>query len=167
MKSYVLRRLEPYEPPYRVADRPDGLTHRAAAPDNQLVLDLPLSGESVVEEPRPSPDTPDGRQIGRLLTTILEACDGRRPPVQVRPILDPALHHALLESGLRRPAGGYRPKSVHLGHPADGVVEACATVEQNGRCLALAARFERTPSGWVCTRFHLLKPPRRVSALAA
>ncbi|MFE6614823.1 Rv3235 family protein [Amycolatopsis sp. NPDC057786] len=167
MKSYVLRRLEPCEPPYRVDGRPDNLVHRAAAPDNQLVLDLPLFGEAVVEEPRPRPDTPDGRQVGRLLTTILEACDGRRPAVQVRPILDPALHSALLDRGRRRPSGGYRPKSVHLGHPADGVVEACATVEQNGRCLALAARFERTPSGWVCTRFHLLKPPRRVSALAA
>ncbi|WP_410580381.1 Rv3235 family protein [Amycolatopsis sp. lyj-108] len=167
MGSYVLRRLEPFEPPYRLAGRPGRAVHRVAAPDNQLVLDLPLSGEKIVEVPEPRPDTPDGRQVGRLLTTILEACDGRRPAVQVRPILDPALHSALLDRGRRRPPGGYRPKSIHLCHPADGVIEACATVEQNDRCLALAARFERTPSGWVCTRFHLLKPPRRVSALAA
>ncbi|OXM52170.1 Rv3235 family protein [Amycolatopsis alba] len=163
MRSYVLRRLKSYEPPYRVEGRQ---VHRAPPPDNQLVLDLRLAGEPpVVEEFQPAPDTPDRRQVGRLLTTILEACDGRRPASQVRPILDPALHSALLDKGRRRPPGGYRPKSIHLCHPADGVVEACATVEQNGRSLALAARFERTPTGWVCTRFHLLKPPRRVSSL--
>ncbi len=167
MTSYVLRRLKPYEPPCRPDGRPERLLHRVPPPDNQLVLDLPLSGERFEETPPPGqgPDTLDGRQVGRLLTTILEACDGRRPAVQVRPILDPALHSALLDRGRRRPPGGYRPKSIHLCHPADGVIEACATVEQNERFLALAARFERTSTGWVCTRFHLLKPPRRVSAL--
>ncbi|WP_414939480.1 Rv3235 family protein [Amycolatopsis sp. cmx-11-51] len=167
MTSYVLRRLQPYEPPYRLAGRPSRLTHRVSPPDNQLMLDLPLAGERFAEAPRPrqAADTLDGRQVSRLLTTILEACDGRRPAVQVQPILDPALHSALLDRGRRRPPGGYRPKSIHLCHPADGVIEACATVEQNERFLALAARFERTSTGWVCTRFNLLKPPRRVSAL--
>ncbi|WP_052674997.1 Rv3235 family protein [Amycolatopsis orientalis] len=167
MTSYTLRRLKPCEPAYRTTNRPDGPTHRAPTPDNQLVLDLRLPGKEFAEIPRtePGPDTLDGRQVGRLLTTILEACDGRRPAAQIEPILDPALHPVLIARSRQRPPGGYRPKSIHLCHPADGVIEACATVEQNGRCLALAARFERTPAGWVCTRFHLLKPPRRVSAL--
>ncbi|KZB87683.1 Rv3235 family protein [Amycolatopsis regifaucium] len=167
MASYVLRRLKPCEPAYRTTIRPDPLTHRVPPPDNQLVLDLPLPGGEPARTPVPrqEPDALDGRQVGRLLTTILEACDGRRPAVQVQPILDPALHRVLLDRARRRPPGGYRPKSIHLCHPADGVIEACATVEQNSRCLALAARFERTPTGWVCTRFQLLKPPRRVSAL--
>ncbi|MEV6912892.1 Rv3235 family protein [Amycolatopsis sp. NPDC051071] len=167
MTSYVLRRLKPFEPAWRLALRRNEAVHRVPPPDNQLMLDLPLSGSgfSQTPPPGPGPDTLDGRQVGRLLTTILEACDGRRPAAQVEPILDPALHTVLLARARRRPPGGYRPKSVHLCHPVDGVIEACATVEQSTRFLALAARFERKATGWVCTRFTLLKPPRRVSAL--
>ncbi len=167
MASYVLRRLKPFEPAWRLGPRQDGATHRVPPPDNQLMLDLPLTGVGFPEVPRPEhdPDTLDRRQVGRLLTTILEACGGRRPAAQVEPILDPALRRALLARSRQRPPGGYRPKSVHLCHPASGVIEACATVEQNSRCLALAARFERRPTGWLCTRFTLLKPPRRVSTL--
>ncbi|WP_181776504.1 Rv3235 family protein [Amycolatopsis pittospori] len=165
MTKYVLRRLNPYEPPCRLSARRSRTVHRVPPPDNQLVLDLPLIDGGFTQAPRPGPDTLDRRQVGRLVTTILEACDGRRPAVQVEPILDPALHGVLLGRGRPRPPSGYRPKSIHLCHPADGVIEACATVERNTRFLALVARFERTPNGWVCTRFHLLKPSRRVSAL--
>jgi hypothetical protein len=40
------------------------------------------------------------------------------------------------------------------------VVEACARVEADGRSFALAARFTRSPAGWRCVRFALLKPQR-------
>ncbi len=103
------------------------------------------------------PATLDRRQIRRLVTTILEACDGRRPAIQVRPIVDPSLYGMLLDRG-RRPGDGYVTRSVHLCHPADGAIEACATVEHGTRYVALAARFQRTRSGWLCTRFHLLEP---------
>lgn len=112
------------------------------------------------------PETLDRRQVRRLVTTILEACDGRRPAVQVRPILEPSLYGTLLGNG-RRSRGSYMPRSVHLCHPAEGAVEACATVEHGVRFVALAARFQRTSSGWCCTRFHLLQPGTNSRNIAA
>ncbi|WP_410653904.1 Rv3235 family protein [Amycolatopsis sp. lyj-112] len=162
MAMYVLRPLKDCEPACRTVSRRSRTVHRVPRPDDQLVLDLPLHGGRLRTAPLPQqvPETLGGRQIGRLLTTILEACDGRRPVIQVRPLLDPALYGVLLDRRRPRPESGYRPRSLHVCHPADGAIEACATVEHGSRFLALAARFERTESGWLCTRFHLLEPSR-------
>jgi hypothetical protein len=168
MATYHLRPLTKCEPARRVAARRNRSVQRVPRPDDQLMLDLPLPAGRLRPAPRvrPVPETLDRRQVGRRVTTILEACDGRRPAVQVRPILEPSLYGSLLGKG-RRTGGSYVTRSVHLCHPAEGAVEACATVEHGVRFVALAARFQRTSSGWCCTRFHLLEPGTGTRRLAA
>jgi hypothetical protein len=109
----------------------------------------------------------DRQFLGRMMTTILEACQGRRPATQVRPLLVPELYDRLLttEAPSRQP---YVVRSVHTCLPADDVVETCAVVHCGSRALAVAARFESSPTGWRCTQFDLLKPrPARYRRLSA
>jgi hypothetical protein len=95
-------------------------------------------------------------EVGHLLNMLLEAYDGRRPVPQIRSLVAPEVYSAL--SGPRPGRPRHRTHSVHTCHPVPGVVEACARVEADGRSFALAARFSRTPRGWQCVRFTLLKP---------
>jgi hypothetical protein len=98
----------------------------------------------------------DPQFLGRMMTTILEACQGRRPATQVRPLLVPELYDRLLATA--PPRQPYVVRSVHTCRPADNVVETCAVVHCGPRALAVAARFETSPTGWRCTEFDLLKP---------
>ncbi len=104
----------------------------------------------------PTPRQPDAGEVGHLLNMLLEAYDGRRPAAQVRALVAPEVYAAL--TGTRRPRPRHRTQTIHTCAPAPGVVEACARVEADGRSFALAARFVRTPAGWRCERFALLKP---------
>lgn len=97
-------------------------------------------------------------EVGRLLNMLLEAYDGHRPVPQIRGLVAPEVYAALGGPRLARPR--HRTQSVHTCTPAPGVVEACARVEADGRSFAVAARFTRTPAGWQCVRFALLKPRR-------
>ena len=106
----------------------------------------------------------DAHEVGWLLNTILEAYDGHRPATQVRPLVDHALFQRL--SGPRLARTRHRTRTVHTGRPADGVIEACARVEAGERVYALAARFERRKTGWLCTRFHVLDPAVGLRAAA-
>ncbi|KDN23380.1 Rv3235 family protein [Amycolatopsis rifamycinica] len=104
----------------------------------------------------PAPRQPDAGEVGHLLNMLLEAYDGRRPAAQVRALVAPEVYAGL--SGPRRPRPRHRTQTIHTCTPAPEVVEACARVEADGRAFALAARFTRTPTGWRCERFALLKP---------
>ncbi|MGW4058405.1 Rv3235 family protein [Amycolatopsis sp. NPDC004747] len=95
-------------------------------------------------------------EVGHLLNMLLEAYDGRRPAAQIRALVAPEVYAGL--AGPRRPRPRHRTQTVHTCTPAPEVVEACARVEADGRSFALAARFTRTPTGWRCERFALLKP---------
>lgn len=155
-----LRPLTPYEPNKR---RPP-VSAPPPAPDDgsgQLTLDLVLPAKLTHEcrKPPNGDSAPDQRYLGRVITSVLEATEGRRPAVQVRPLLEPRLYARLFDSA--RTSGGirYTLRSVHARQPADNALETCATVHSGRQAFAIAARFERTRSGWRCTRFELLKPP--------
>jgi hypothetical protein len=93
-----------------------------------------------------------------VLTMLLEAYDGRRPVPQIRGLVAPEVFTGLSGPQSARPR--HRLHRVHVCTPVPGVIEACARVEAEGRSFALAARFTRTPAGWQCVRFALLKPGR-------
>ncbi|WP_410607474.1 Rv3235 family protein [Amycolatopsis sp. lyj-109] len=115
----------------------------------------------------PAPRQLDAGEVGHLLNMLLEAYDGRRPAAQVRALVAPEVYAGL--TGPRRPRPRHRTQTIHTCTPAPEVVEACARVEADGRSFALAARFIRTPTGWWCERFALLKPqePAKPSRRAA
>ncbi|MCR6481601.1 Rv3235 family protein [Amycolatopsis sp. OK19-0408] len=113
----------------------------------------------------PAPRHLGTSEVGRLLNMLLEAYDGRRPVPQIRGLVAPEVYAGLSGPHLARPR--HRTQSVHTGTPAPDVIEACARVEADGRSFALAARFTRTPVGWQCVRFALLKPPEQRSQRAA
>ncbi|HET6707822.1 Rv3235 family protein [Amycolatopsis sp.] len=104
----------------------------------------------------PAPRQLEADEVGRLLNMLLEAYDGRRPAAQVRALVAPEVYAGL--SGPRRARPRHRTQTIHTCAPAPDVVEACARVEADDRSFALAARFTRTPAGWRCERFALLKP---------
>lgn len=141
-EEHRLRTLRHCESPRR-ADRPTVLT-----PQEHRRIDARC----------PVPRQLETAEVGRLLNMLLEAYDGRRPVPQIRGLVAPEVYAGLSGPHLARPR--HRTQSVHTGTPAPGVIEACARVEADGRSFALAARFTRTPTGWQCVRFALLKPPR-------
>ncbi len=104
----------------------------------------------------PTPRQLEASEVGRLLAMLLEAYDGRRPVPQIRGLVAPEVYAGL--SGPRGTRPRHRLCRVHTCTPAPGVIEACTRVEAAGRSFALAARFTRTPAGWQCVRFALLKP---------
>jgi hypothetical protein len=166
-RVHSLSPLTPYEPSERPSAGKVRALVRQARGDGQLALPLEL-GPASPRAADPPPTAPMDRQfLGRMMTTILEACQGRRPAMQVRPLLVPELYARLLatEPSSRQP---YVVRSVHTCRPADDVVETCAVVHCGPRALAVAARFETSPTGWRCTQFDLLKPrPPRARRLTA
>ncbi|MEU8636878.1 Rv3235 family protein [Amycolatopsis sp. NPDC048633] len=106
----------------------------------------------------PVPRQLEAGEVGRLLTMLLEAYDGRRPVPQIRGLVAPEVLAGLSGPHLARPR--HRLRRVHVCTPVPEVIEACARVEADGRSFALAARFTRRPEGWQCVRFALLKPGR-------
>lgn len=141
MTEHQLRTLVPCE----IARRPE-----------PRLVSLPAGPGTVRQRTGPVPKSLDLHEVGWLLSTILEAYDGHRTAAQVRPLVDHALYERL--RGTRLPRTRHRAKSVHTCLPADGVIEASARVEVGDRVCALAARFERRKTGWVCLRFHVLDP---------
>lgn len=106
----------------------------------------------------PVPRQLEASEVHRVLNMLLEAYDGRRPVPQIRGLVGPEVFAGL--SGPHRAGPRHRMRRVHVCTPVAGVIEACARVEVAGRSVALAARFTRTPAGWQCVRFALLKPGR-------
>ncbi|WP_245589536.1 Rv3235 family protein [Amycolatopsis balhimycina] len=135
-----MRTLLHYEEPRR-ADRPETVTAREHRRGGSRC---------------PVPRQLEASEVGRLLNMLLEAYDGRRPAAQVRALVAPEVYAGL--SGPRLALPRHRTQTIHTCTPVPGVVEACARVEADGRSFALAARFTRTPTGWRCVRFALLKP---------
>ncbi|MEU0529845.1 Rv3235 family protein [Amycolatopsis tolypomycina] len=109
----------------------------------------------------PAPSQLEADELGRLVNMLLEAYDGRRPAAQVRALVAPEVYAGLTGASRARPR--HRTQTIHTCAPAPDVVEACARVEADGRSFALAARFTRTPTGWRCERFALLKPRQQAN----
>ncbi|WP_326565956.1 Rv3235 family protein [Amycolatopsis rhabdoformis] len=149
MTTHRIRGLAGAEP--AVCPRPTG--RRPQLPPPPPVRDLPPAGHNVVQLLGP----PSERQLASRLNAILEVLAGRRAAGQIQNLVDAALFARLLAHG---PLPSTRPRvgTLHLCHPTDLTLEAATTIRSGLRVLALAARFERTRTGWVCTRFHLLAP---------
>jgi len=148
-----LRPLTPYEPRDRRATAPLAALTRRMHADGQLAFELPPEGR----EERPDGDiTLDPRMGRRVLAGVLEVCDGRRQPAQLRAYLGPAVYHRLV-TWPRTTDERYLLRTFHAGVPSDGVVEAFGTVHATGgRILAVAASFRILPAGIRCTSFDLI-----------
>jgi hypothetical protein len=160
---------EPSEPSERATARVTTARILRSSGDGQLALPLMIGPPSPppVAPAQPSRNAQRDRQFaGRLMTKILEACQGRRPLAQIQRLLEPELYERLLTAE----PPGRQPcvlRSVHTCRPVDDAVETCATVHSGPRAFAAAARFETSQSGWLCTRFELLKPRARQHRMSA
>ncbi|MFN2538935.1 MAG: Rv3235 family protein [Mycobacteriales bacterium] len=92
-----------------------------------------------------------------LVQAVLEVLAGVRSIKQLRRDTTPELYTAITSSleGRARPSG-LRPdlrsvRSLHVQERPEGVVEACATVQRDGRVCALALRLEGFEGRWRCT----------------
>jgi hypothetical protein len=93
----------------------------------------------------------------RLVTSLVEVLDGRRPVAQLRGRLaEPAF--AALQTRVRngRPSRPGRVQRVHTCHPAAGIVEVTATYGNGHRTRALALRLEHRAGRWRCTALRVL-----------
>jgi hypothetical protein len=92
-----------------------------------------------------------------LVQAVLEVLAGVRSIKQLRRETTPELYTALAASLEDRPRPvGARPdlravRSLHVQERPEGVVEACATVQRDGRVGALALRLEGFEGRWRCT----------------
>ncbi|SDN44817.1 Rv3235 family protein [Allokutzneria albata] len=147
-------------PAYLAAPEPEEPPEPPLWPLDQLMLELDLTQQ----HHRSSSDPLAARQLrlhaaaGRLVTTVLEALDGRRP---LRQLLHTKLSesvHRRLAAQLRRarPGHTHRLRTIHVCEPAEGVIEASGTVTLGRRVRAVTARIESTPRGWLCTVFAIL-----------
>src|SRR5689334_4767621 len=93
----------------------------------------------------------------RLVQGVLEVLAGVRGVKQLQRDTTPELYLALAETLAQRPrVTGRRPstrsiRSLHVQERPEGVVEACATIEKDGRVAALALRLEGFEGRWRCT----------------
>ncbi|WP_199730608.1 Rv3235 family protein [Amycolatopsis panacis] len=124
--------------------------HRVARP---AVRDLPPAGHRILR----FAEVPHERHLTQRLKAILEVLAGRRPAVQIQSLVDDALFARLSAHG-PLPGLRYRVGDLHVCQPSDTAIETSTTLITHGRVHAVAARFELTRTGWVCTRFHVLAP---------
>jgi Family of unknown function (DUF6459) len=106
-------------------------------------------------------DLPDPRGFARrFVIAVIEAATGRRTAGQLGSHTSPGV-----QAGLARDAGrisrlgtAARPATLHsmrLTEPADGVVEAAATVRVGARYRAIAFRLEGLDGRWRCVRLQI------------
>lgn len=129
--------------PYGLGDHPD-----------QLELNLQWPGVPRVQDVGRVPQV-DVQITGRFLIAVVEILDGRRPLAHLERRLHPRVY-AALQTRVRRnphPDQATQLRSLHTFQPADGVIEACATLEGSQRAHALAARLQRRRPGGCAPSF--------------
>jgi hypothetical protein len=144
--SLTLRPLRTYEPDEGF-EPPERWSTLQPAPDAQVTIE--------------APDEPDDEPFRRMLTTVLEVLDGRRPIGQLRTLLAPAVYEATLTRLRTMPAGiQYRLRSVHSYRVHADAIELCGRVEAmlraGRRARALVARLERRDGTWHCVVLRIL-----------
>ncbi|MBB2502084.1 hypothetical protein H5411_23490 [Amycolatopsis echigonensis] len=127
-------------------------THRRTAWPSPY--DLPPAGHRLLR----LTDPPTGRRLTQRLNAILEVLAGRRAAGQIRPLVDEALFSRLSSQGLMPGIRHHVAGDLRVCRPTETALETSTIIHSGPRVLALAARFERTRTGWVCTRFHVLAP---------
>lgn len=97
----------------------------------------------------------------RIITAVLEACDGTRSAAQLTKWLVPEVRERVARRGLlarrraRRPHRAPRVRTLLTCHPADGVCEVSAVVQGEGRVRALALRMCGVDGRWLVTALEL------------
>lgn len=159
-----VRRLTDHRVHRRPTTRParsgTSVLPRAASPTaspSSVASPGPALADSVIAPPptRPAAWPPPGQpELRRLLVAVLEVLDGRRPIVQLEPLLSPSDHRDLLRQ-LRKPGQGPRRLcTLRVQQPDDDAIELCATVADGNRLRALVGRLETHQDRW---RFTLLR----------
>lgn len=97
----------------------------------------------------------------RIITAVLEACDGTRSAGQLTKWLVPEVRERVARRGLlarrraQRPHRAPRVRTLLTCHPADGVCEVSAVVQGEGRVRALALRMCGVDGRWLVTALEL------------
>ena len=105
-------------------------------------------------QPPPEPPPPP-IDAARLVGTVLEVLDGRRPARFLHQVALPGLASQLGRS--------VRPRTTRLlhaprvCHPSRLIAEIAATVRREKRALAVAARAEHRDGRWLLTTFSILE----------
>ncbi|WP_067574714.1 Rv3235 family protein [Nocardia acidivorans] len=104
--------------------------------------------------------TPPLQFAGVALRLALEVLDGRRPPVQLRPLAEPGVIAALRTLAEHRQAPGCEFGAATLTRidvimTDSKAAEVCAGYDRGTRHFALAARIVRGRSGWRLTVFRV------------
>jgi len=116
-------------------------------------------------QPTGTRELPDVRRwVARLSLAAVEVDAGARPLSQLRRWLGDDVYDQLLRASRRRTMRVADPRGRQPGRPprivlrtvrtcevADGVVEACAVVDDGRRAWALALRLEGADGRWRCT----------------
>jgi hypothetical protein len=115
---------------------------------------LPLTLHVLSPPTGPELGPPTPAELRRLLLAVLETLSGRRPPTQLDPLLTDVDLRVL--RNLTGPVS--RHWTLRSVHPQliGQAVELCASVEQNGRSRALAARLEPVGTRWRFATLRLL-----------
>jgi hypothetical protein len=129
----------------------------APAPVLRLVTELP--------RPRPVPVRPrrrDPRPVAENFARgVAEVLVGARSVDQLRDLATFEVIRVIERAaGRQQRVIGRRPpqprlRSVHLGAPSEGVIEACAVVDGGIRTRAFAFRLESVRDHWRCTVLQL------------
>jgi hypothetical protein len=106
-------------------------------------------------------DLPDPKAwVTHMAQALIEVMSGARPAPQVIRWTTPAVYSAVAR---RNAVSGRRQilarraivRQVRICEPADGVVEACAVVVDNGRVRALAMRLTGVDHRWVVSELQV------------
>lgn len=137
---------EPHAPVLR-------LVRSAPVPAEPFDDDAWLAGERTA-----TVDLPASHLFTRsLVHALLEVLAGVRSITQLRRDTTPELYTAITQALTGRPMPtGTRPdprsvRSVHVQERPEGVADACATVQRDGRFAALGLRLEGFEGRWRCT----------------
>jgi len=113
-------------------------------------------------QPTRSSDLPNAREwAGHMAQALVEVMTAARPAPQVIRWTSPEVYAAISRraaASSRRGLGSQRRavvRTVRICEPADGVIEACAVVVQNGRVRALALRMIGLDRRWVVTELQV------------
>jgi len=91
--------------------------------------------------------------VARMAQAIIEVRGGLRPPHQLSRWTTHTLYGQLQQAHAKSRRNSHRPlrvSSIHVGQPADGILEASAVLTCKDRTKAMAVRFEGWDGKWLC-----------------
>lgn len=103
----------------------------------------------------------------QIASALVEVLSGDRGASQLNRMVTPAVQ-AQIRFAISAPRPGaarlrHRIQTIHMSHPANGVVEVCAVLGNSARASALALRLELLDGRWRCTAVETDQHRRRTS----